>query len=177
MIPRQALGVALLAMMLLSAGCSGQSDTSGDIPLTHIPWCSQPTIAFEDDGAVPPADLTIWQQAQPLLGFAPQLPPRLPAGACLASVGGVVRNPVFGGRFTITYALPHGGALSLAETPQQRPIATPECSTGPAAATPITTCQQTRAGLNITLSSSQSADHVQAVLAQLQANVPWEPGK
>lgn len=175
MIPRRVHYVAFLAVLALGAGCSSQSDTRDGVALAHIPWCSQPTIAFEDDGAVPPADLTTWKLAQPLLGFSAHLPSRLPAGACLVSAGGVVRNPVFGGRFTITYALPQGGALSIAETPQQHAIANPQCSTGPAAATPITTCQQTRDGLNITISSSQSADQVRAVLAHLQVNVAWEP--
>ena len=165
-----------LILAVVLAGCGGTT-TSASIAPARVPWCGPPIIAFEDDGVAPPATLTTWPAAQKLLGFAPLLPPQLPKDACLSSGGGVVRNPLFGSRFTVVYALPDDGALSIAEVPTQHPTPQPQCSAAqPSSATVIATCQQTQGGINVTIASSLSEDQIRALLASLRPDVAWVPG-
>jgi hypothetical protein len=157
--------------------CGGTTTTSqSGVALNQVPGCGQPIIAFEDDGVAPPATITDWPTAAKLLGFTPLLPPRVPTGACLASGGGVVRNPIFGSRFTVTYALPNDGALSIAEVPSQQDIPTPLCSAAqPSSSATVATCQQTQHHLNITIASSLSSDQIRSLLASLQPRTDWVP--
>lgn len=166
-------GLCSLALML--AGCGHSAASVTDVALARVGWCAQPTIAFQDDGVTPAATLTQWEQARSLLGFVPLLPGRLPTGACLVSAGGVVRDPVFGGRFTIIYALPQAGALSIAETPAQQNIPAPECGTAQTGSTPLATCQQTLRGLNVTIFSSLPITRIQTLLASTQPTAGWVP--
>jgi hypothetical protein len=170
----QFLGSLILAIVL--AGCGGTTTAAGIAP-ARVSWCGKPVIAFEDDGVAPPATITSWPAAQKLLGFAPLLPTQLPRNACLSSGGGVVRNPLFGSRFTVIYALPDDGALSIAEVPTQHPMPQPQCSAAqPSSTVAIATCQQTQGGINVTIASSLSADRIRALLASLRPNVAWVPG-
>lgn len=166
----------LVGVIGLSAGCasSGAATTAG-IALDRLSWCNKPAIAFEDDGVSPSATIGDWPQAQRVLGFTPLLPPSLPVGACLASAGGAVRNPIFGGRFSITYELAQQGALSLAESPQQQVVPTPQCSAGTAAPVPLNSCHQTQAGLDITLTSTLAPAQLRTLLGELRASVAWVP--
>ncbi len=165
--------VLLFIITALCAGCASDTNhaPSGIAP-DRVSWCSAPDITFEDDGTSPSTTIKDWPHAQSLLGFTPLLPPSLPAGACLAAAGGVVRNPTFGGRFIITYELPDHGALSLAESPRLQEIPAPQCSTG---AGSITTCRQTQTGLDITISSTQSAAQLRSLLGSLRADAAWVP--
>jgi hypothetical protein len=175
---RWAIAFIVVLAYLMTACGSTTSTTASGIPLNQVPGCGQSIIAFEDDGVAPPAMITDWPTAAKLLGFTPLLPPRVPDGACLASGGGVVRNPIFGSRFTLTYELPYDGALSIAEVPTQQNIPTPQCSAAqPSSSATIATCQQTQHGLNITIASSLSADQIRALLATLQPRTDWVPGK
>ncbi len=167
-------GILSLAGMLV--GCAGSSTTTTmGIAPNQVGWCDQPIIAFEDDGVSPAANLATWDQAQGLLGFVPLLPARIPGGACLASAGGVVRNPVFGARFNIIYELPQSGALTLAETPQQQGNGQMQCSAVPSTTTTLATCQQTLHGLNVTMLSTLSLAQVRALLTSVQPNAAWVP--
>ncbi len=168
-------GLALMLGLLL-AGCAASPTVAG-MPPSHAAWCSAPIVAFEDDGVAPAATLTAWAEAAPLLGFTPLLPQHIPSGACLASVGGEVRNPIFGSRFTIIYALPQDGALTIIETPKQQDILDPQCDTTTGASTPTATCQQTQGSLNITISSSLSVAAIRALLTALSPNVAWLPAR
>ena len=166
----------MLSVALLLAGCASSRIPPTGIVLAHVAWCAQPTIAFQDDGVTPAATLTDWAEASPLLGFVPVLPARVPNGACLVSAGGVVRDAVFGGRFTIIYALPQAGALSIAETPSQQSIPTPQCSAEPTStSTPLATCQQTVSGLNVTVFSSLTVTQIRALLMTAQPAADWVP--
>ena len=168
----------LLSVALLLVACASSVARPSGIALGKVAWCGQPTIAFQDDGVTPAATLTDWSQASPLLGFVPLLPTRVPTGACLVSAGGVVRDPVFGGRFTIIYALPQAGALSIAETPAQQSIPTPQCSAEQTStSTPLATCQQTLAGLNVTIFSSLSTTQIHTLLATTGPATDWVPVK
>jgi hypothetical protein len=131
-----------------------------------------PNITFEDDGTSPSATINDWRHAQSLMGFTPLLPPSLPVGTCLAAVGGVARNPTFGGRFLITYELPDHGALSIAESPKLQDIPTPQCSSG---AGSITTCRQTQNGLDVTISSTQTEAQLRSLLGSLHPDSAWVP--
>ncbi|HKD75865.1 MAG TPA: hypothetical protein VKB76_10230, partial [Ktedonobacterales bacterium] len=155
----------LFVAIALCAGCtSSAGHAPPGIAPDRVSWCGAPDVTFEDDGISPSATIKDWKHAQSLLGFTPLLPPSLPVGTCLVAAGGVVRNSTFGGRFLITYELPDHGALSLAESPKLGDIPTPQCSTG---AGSITTCQQTQNGLDVTISSTQTATQLQSLLTSL----------
>ena len=168
---------ALVCCVFLCGTACATSVTPAPVGIApdRVLWCSQPVMAFEDDGVSPSATITDWPTAQRVLDFAPVLPPRLPVGACLAAAGGVVRNPIFGGRFIITYELANGGALSLAESPKQQDLPAAQCSAGAAATIPIITCQQTLQGLDITLTSTQSVASLRALLATFRSGITWVP--
>ncbi len=169
---------ACLAMVCLGTACGGGSTTASGIAPARVAWCATPTVAFEDDGAAPPATLTQWPQAQGLLGFAPLLPARLPVGACLISGGGVVRNPIFGSRFSVNYQLAGTGALSFAEVPKPGDMPTPTCGgADPVGGVSSAYCQQTIRGVNVTLSSTLSIAETQHLMATLQATPDWVPAK
>ena len=168
----------LVVALCLLAGCNNGSSTPAGLAPAQVAWCGTPTVVFEDDGAAPPATLTQWSQAQTLLGFAPLLPARLPIGTCLISAGGVVRNPVFGGRFSINYQINATGALSFAEVPKPGDRVTPTCgSADPIDGVSTAFCQQTIQGVNVTLSSTLAIAQIQHLMATLGATANWEPAK
>lgn len=171
--------VSLIGLCLILVAC-GDGGTTANTALNVAPsavgWCDEPIIGFSDGGVTPNRTLTTWDDAKGLLGFDPLLPPKVPSGACLFSAGGVVRNPLFGGRFTITYQIPGSGSISLAEVPSQQDIPTPQCDdSGTSTRLSITTCQQTLSGLNVTISSSETADQIRAMLAALRPGIAWVP--
>jgi hypothetical protein len=165
--------ILLCVAVTLCAGCASDTGhTPPGIAPDRVSWCNAPDVTFEDDGTSPSATIKDWKHAQPLLGFTPLLPPTLPTGTCLAAAGGVVRNSTFGGRFIITYELPDHGALSLAESPKLQDIPTPQCSADTGS---ITTCRQTQHGLDITISSTQTAAQLRSLLASLHPDAAWVP--
>ncbi len=178
-LPRLATLVPCLLITLIATACNGATSSAPQgVAPARVAWCAPPTVAFEDDGAAPPATLTEWSQAQGLLGFAPLLPARLPAGACLVSAGGVVRNPIFGSRFSINYQLGGTGALSFAEVPKPGDVATPTCGgADPVGGVSSAFCQQVIRGVNVTLSSTLSVAQIQRLMATLVATPAWEPSK
>lgn len=176
--PRLTTLVACLCLVLMLTACGEASSTTSGVAPARVAWCAPPTIAFEDDGAAPPATLTKWPQAQGLLGFAPLLPARLPVGTCLVSAGGVVRNPIFGSRFSINYQLAGTGALSFAEVPKPGDAATPTCGgADPVGGVSSAYCQQVIRGVNVTLSSTLPIAQTQQLMAMLVATPDWVPSK
>jgi len=168
--------VLCVCSCLLAAGC-GATMTTPPPSLDRVPWCGTPTIAFQDEGVAPSVTITDWPHAQPGLNLLPLLPPSLPKGTCLLSAGGILHDPTFGGRFIITYALPNHGALSIAETPQTVSIASVQCDTSTLGSTPLSTCQTTQGGLNITTTGTQSIPELRTLLSTLQSGVNWVPQK
>lgn len=144
-----------------------------------------------------------WQSVKGQLGFTPYLPESLPKGSCLALAGGSIHDPVFGGRFLITYYLPQTGPLSFSEAPKgtsgsnslsgnvqcsqaaqsptsaTTPSTTPNAtSSGTPTATPVpalTVCLGTISGTNVSVASAQSPTSLQAMFKALQPNVAWVP--
>lgn len=198
-----ACGAALVALALGLAGCaSGQTSTSNQLALSQVPWCDVPAINFQDDSKLTPSTLTDWNVIKQQLGFTPYLPASLPKGTCLALAGGSVHDPVFGGRFLITYYLPGSGPLSFSEAPKSAnggghlasgvqcsqssfgstpttssttPAAgaTPEPTSTPAA--PLTICLGTLSETNISMAGAMSTKDLQAMYKGLQPNVDWVP--
>jgi hypothetical protein len=194
---------AVIALALGLAACtSGQSSSSNQLALAQIPWCDQPSITFQDDSKLTPATLTDWATIKRNLGFTPYLPATLPKGTCLALAGGSVHDPIYGGRFLITYYLPNTGPLSFSEAPKnanagghlangvqcsQSSIgATPTtASTTPAAGAtaaatstpvaPLTICLGTLSETNISVASAMSEQELQSLYKGLKPNVEWVP--
>ncbi len=165
-----------LAIVLVAACASASTPADGGVSLDRLRWCEQPTIAFADESVTPAATISDWGQARPALGFAPLLPATLPPTACLASAGGVVHDPNFGGRFIIIYALVNHGALSIAETPARGDTPPQSCAASASGSSGIDSiCQVTRDGLDITLSSTLAPGDLQSLASGLQANVAWVP--
>jgi hypothetical protein len=198
-----AVGGAMLALALGLAACaSGQSTASNQLALAQVPWCDQPSINFQDDSKLTPATLTDWTSIKGQLGFTPYLPATLPKGTCLALAGGSVHDPIFGGRFLITYYLPGTGPLSFSEAPKNASTgghlasglqcsestasatatpagATPTASTTPAPTStptaPLTICLGTVSDTNISIASAMSPAALQTLYKELQPNVEWVP--
>jgi hypothetical protein len=198
-----ACGGALVALALGLAACAGgQSSSSQQLALSQVPWCDQPSINFQDDGKLTPSTLTDWSTIKRELGFTPYLPTALPKGTCLALAGGSVHDPIFGGRFLITYYLPGTGPLSFSEAPKtansgghlasgvqcsqstfgSTPTAgsatstagaTPAATNTPAA--PLTICLGTVSETNISIASAMSPQNLQTLYKGLQPNVSWVP--
>lgn len=176
------LCLLVLAGMLVGCGGSmlGGTTTSTTTPLAALAWCGMPAVQFQDEGTNPATLITVWSRVQPVLGFTLALPPQLPSGSCLVLAGGTVHDPIFGGRFSITYRLPDGGALSLAEAPQTAPLPAVTCSastTNPSSTVMITTCRATRDGVDLTLSATDNEHQIRNWLASLQPNINWVPAK
>jgi len=193
-----AVGAAAMALLALAlAVCSGPTPTANNpnsLTLAQIPWCDQPSIAFQDDGKLSHPLLSDWSVVQGQLGFTPYLPTTLPKGACLALVGGTIHDPVLVGHFRITYAVPSSGPLSFSEAPKQASVPSTEsgkvqCSsvassgTPPAAAgtpgatpvPPLSICVGTIGNTNISVASAESSSDLQQLFNSLQPNVNWVP--
>lgn len=189
--------VLLLTLMLGLAACASSAGPAPDtgLTLTHVPWCDQPSINFQDDGKLTRPMVSDWQSVKGQLGFTPYLPASLPKGTCLALAGGSIHDPVFGGRFLITYYLPTTGPLSFSEAPkstsgsnalpdkvqcsQAAQSATPN-STGsgtptPTPVPPLTVCLGTISSTNVSVASAQAPKDLQTMFNALQPNVDWVP--
>jgi hypothetical protein len=200
-----ALGSAL-ALGLMLAGCSGGSSGLGaggdnDVGLASVPWCDQPLMSFQDDGTTAQKTISDWSQVKDQLGFTPYLPATLPKGTCLALAGGSIHDPVFGGKFSVTYVLPGSGALAFSEAPKRANISedlqcisspvpgttpsgsssTPTATSGPSTptATPQaaapTICQGIVQNTSVTVVGRQSASDLKNLYNNLQGNVTWVP--
>lgn len=160
-----ALG-ALLALTFVLAGCSwpfgGDSKTDvkatptsappAQVALTKVPWCGQPLVVFQDDGAAPtatsspatgtatatssptaaaqgtPRTLTDWNQVKPALDFTVYLPATLPSNTCLVSASGTIHDPILGSSFTIGYLLADHSSMTFSEAPLRSQAGSFQCS-------------------------------------------------
>jgi len=165
----------LIFLAIVGLTACGSSSTTRQPALQQLLWCSEPVLAFIDEGTVPATMLPDWQAAKGSLGFTVTLPPTLPPQTCLISAGTVTHDPVFGSRFSITYSLPDNQSLSIAESPQQQAIPKLQCSSTTGTDQIATTCQQTRDNVNITISGNQRVAQIQGLFPQLVPNVAWLP--
>jgi hypothetical protein len=195
----------LLTLLLGVAACASGPGPGpdGGVSLDQVPWCDQPSINFQDDGKLTRPMVSDWKSVKGQLGFTPYLPASLPKGSCLALAGGSIHDPVFGGRFLITYYLPKTGPLSFSEAPKSAsgsnalsdkvqcsqagqgatPSATASGTPGAAgsgtptatAAPALTVCLGTISGTNVSVASAQSPADLEAMFKALQPNVEWVP--
>lgn len=169
--------LALAALSFAACGSSSAAPAGNELPLDQLPWCgSHPVIAFTDEAVVPNTVITDWATAQKRITFTLLLPATLPGGSCLLAVGGVVGDPIFQSRFSITYALPGAASLSIAETPAGAAIPQPICSASKDAALSSATCQLTTSNVNVTISGKQQTSaSLQAILKELRSGITWKP--
>ena len=203
---RAAMAATCGAFMVLALGLmacsSGQGASSDHVALSQVPWCDQPSVNFQDDSKLTAPTLTDWNTIKSQLGFTPYLPATMPKGTCLALAGGSVHDPVFGGRFLITYYLPNIGPISFSEAPKNANVGahisnalqcsqssfptTPTASSATptssgtvvptaTAAAPLTICLGTVSETNISIASAMSQGDLQSLYKGLQPNVDWVP--
>jgi hypothetical protein len=161
------------------------------VALAQIPWCDQPAVSFQDGGKVSNPAVADWSAVKGQLGFTPYLPPTMPKGTCLALAGGSIHDPVFGGRFLITYYLPSTGPLSFSEAPknsgaegklsdkvqcsQAAQSATPPATPTATPAQPLTICLGTISGTSVSVASALSGSELERIFGKLQPNQDWVP--
>jgi hypothetical protein len=170
--------IAVLFGAFLVMGCNSTTSMPPvkGVALAQLPWCSHPVIAFTDESVIPNEIIGDWATAQRRLTFVPLLPPTLPGGTCLFAAGGVVGDPIFQSRFSITYILADGSSLSIAEAPEREQIPQPICTTGQDSSLPSATCQVTNNGINVTLSGKQQTTaSLQDLIKSLKPGVEWNP--
>lgn len=205
--------------------------TPANVALSRLHWCEKPTMVFRDlavatnttPGATPgatsettpapgtmgglgpangtPTTITAWSLVKANLGFTVFLPATLPAGSCLLSASGTLRDPILGSNFTIVYLLPGKDALSLAQAPQRSQSTAFQCSASPTTsaveatrtstagaaqkgtATPepgvtqgtVQLCSGVRDKTNIVFSARGTTQTLQAFFHNLQSGVDWMP--
>lgn len=175
-------GVLLVAPLLVAllSGCGifgGGGGSSSDTThgLTQLPWCDQPSIAFIDNAASPPATITSWDSVKGQLGFTPYLPASLPKGSCLVLARGTVHDPILGGSLSITWSLPTSGPLSFAEAPKRADLGgKPQC-TADSKDKQATLCLGTIGNTSITIAARQPQADLQSLFNSLKADVSWVP--
>lgn len=188
--------------------------TAQAVALNKLSWCNnKSSIVFTDGSAAttptavgsttptPPTNLgpangtpvsvKDWNTFKANLGFTVYLPETLPAGSCLLSASGTIRNAVMGSNFVLTYMLPDNDALAISQAPQHTQNKALQCSVSDttsstsAAATPTPTstssslplqvCSGVRDTTNITFSARWKVADLQTFFANLKVNVTWEP--
>ncbi len=175
---RYALFISLSMITLILVACAGSSkaSVSGEVDIRTLSWCGSPSLLFADDSSSPSTSITSWAKVQTQLGFEPLLPPQLPRDSCLFVAGGTLHDPLFGASFSITYELPNGGTLSLAEAPVTAGVPVVPCTQKPGPGTlQITSCEQVRNSVSITISGTESSATIAKRLAGLQTGVSWLP--
>ena len=215
------LGVILIVSLLLVA-CSDANGVNGGgnatptpVSTSRIHWCGNPLMVFRDEAAPTtptpgatttpatsldpangvPRTITDWKVVKANLGFTVFLPSTFPAGTCLTSASGTLRDPIIGSNFTIGYLLSNHDAISLSEAPlRSQKNAAFQCSlsanaavagTGAGAGTPTTTptvaqdpiqlCTGGRDATNIVFSARGSTASLQKFFLALQPNIDWLP--
>src|SRR5690348_13457184 len=177
--PAWSLLMALLLLVVLSGcsifGGSGGSSSASTPGLSELPWCDQPSIAFIDSAASPPATITSWDQVKGQLGFTPYLPASLPKDSCLVLARGTVHDPILGGSLSITWSLPTSGPLSFAEAPKRADLGgKPQC-TADSKDKQATLCLGTIGNTSITIAARQPQADLQSLFNSLKADVSWVP--
>ncbi|GCE19660.1 hypothetical protein [Dictyobacter kobayashii] len=186
--------------------------TPAPVQLSSLGWCGKPSEIFRDQASdhvqagakstdLGPADgkprtVTDWNTVKSDLGFTIYLPKSLPAGTCLLSVSGSLRDPIFGSNFTITYVLPGQDAMSFSQAPVRVKNITFQCtvsqgtastanstnthgsaSTPTAAKEPVQLCNGIRDQTNIVFSARGNTSTLQQIFQNLQPDVDWTPAK
>ncbi len=187
------------------------SGVGENVSLNQISWCNkQVAMVFMDDRAPAaksmslertnedrlgpatgtPVALKDWNTLKAHLGFSVFLPAELPAGSCLLSASGSVRNAVSGSNFTLTYLLSDQTSLTLAQVPQGDKQTPFQCSAMPNISpsgsitsverdgTPtagVQLCTGTHGKTNITFSVNWHRQKLRQFFQDLQPNENWMP--
>lgn len=141
-----------------------------------------------------PTTITDWSLVKANLGFTIFLPATLPAGSCLLSASGTLRDPILGSNFTIIYLLPDNSSISLSQAPQRSQNTAFQCSTSPTtgpsgstqkggtpkptesvAQAPVQLCSGVRDKTNIVFSARGTSQTLQVFFHNLQSGVDWMP--
>ncbi|MBV9228207.1 MAG: hypothetical protein JOZ18_02750 [Chloroflexi bacterium] len=142
-----------------------------------------------------PTTITDWVQVKANLGFTVYLPATLPAGTCLVSVSGTLRDPLLGSSFIIGFLLPDHDSISLSEAPLRSQNPEFQCNVssnttvagggtkGGATPTvtpaqtqvPVQLCTGARDTTNIVFSARGTTDALQKFFRALQPDVNWIP--
>lgn len=166
-----------LAGLLLLAGCTlfnGGSATAASP--SQVPWCdAHSSPAFQDNSSASHTVLTNWSDVKDQLGFTVYLPSSLPKGSCLALAGGSIHDPIFGGRFQITYTLPNVGPMAFSEAPKRPNMSDKVQCLSSAADAKTTICEGVVNGTDVTIAARETSQQLQSVFSSLQANVDWVP--
>jgi len=216
--PHELAVILLVSMLLLAvAACSdanggnGGNATPAPVNAASIHWCGKPLMIFRDEAAPTtptpgatttpatslappdgvPRTITDWNVVKANLGFTIFLPATLPAGTCLTSAAGTLRDPIIGSNFTIGYLLPNHDAISLSEAPlRSQKNAAFQCSVSVSApgisggaTTPTTTagqdpiqlCTGGRDTTDIVFSARGSTSKLQKFFLSMQPNINWIP--
>jgi hypothetical protein len=149
------LTFSLFSIFYVFTACSSTNDSLAEenlVSLEKIPWCNnQQATVFMDDSAPTtkstalertnmdtlgpatgtPVALKDWNTLKGHLGFSVFLPTGLPAGSCLLSASGSVRNAVSGSNFTLTYLLTDQTSLAITQALQRAKQTPFQCSAMP----------------------------------------------
>lgn len=218
------VGCSGLALGGGAASGPPSATAQANVPLSRLHWCGKPLMVFRDlaapagatptPGATPastptgnttttgglgpangtPTTIKDWSLVRENLGFTVFLPATLPAGSCLMSASGSLRDPILGSNFSILYLLPDNNSLSLSQAPQRSQNTTFQCSVSPTtggasagqkgatpAATagktpvPVQLCSGVRDKTNIVFSTRGTTPTLQGFFRNLQSGVDWIP--
>ncbi|MBO0790218.1 MAG: hypothetical protein J2P36_04635 [Ktedonobacteraceae bacterium] len=202
--------ITFLLLTILLVACSGPggdaNSTTKNTPTAttatgQVKWCSKPSMLFRDEAApttpaassLPPPNgtpttITDWSVFKANVGFTIYLPTTLPAGACLVSAFGTLRDPIMGGNFTIGYQLPNNDSISLSEAPLRSQGTAFQCSVDttqntntkkgtptPTSQTPVQLCSGAHDKTNIVFSARGTTGDLQHFFDTLQTDVNWIP--
>ncbi|MBE3558682.1 MAG: hypothetical protein IMW89_05570 [Ktedonobacteraceae bacterium] len=207
-------------MVGLLAGCMGPAGSGATatpwpstIKIAKLAWCEKkPALYLRDEGAAvtpvaggtvttpspaplpspsgTPMTINDWAVFKAHLGFTIYLPSELPAGTCLLSVAGTVRDPVLGSSLMIGFLLPDRTAISFSETPLRSQSLVFQCKVdtgqggdtaknGTAAATatapPVQICTGVRDRTSIVFSARGTTGELRALFDRLQPDINWIP--
>jgi hypothetical protein len=203
----------LFLMFCSFTACLGANSfgVEENVSLKQIAWCNkQVAMVFMDDRAPAakstslernnadrlgpatgtPVALKDWNTLKAHLGFSVFLPAELPAGSCLLSASGSVRNAVSGSNFTLTYLLSDQTSLTLTQVPQSDKEMPLQCSAMPGITasgsvtsvqgkgTPtagVQLCTGTRGKTNITFSVNWNEQKLRQFFEDLQPDENWMP--
>ena len=178
--PIRLVHIAAIAVALAAAltGCASSSTVHDNAAsLSKLSWCDRPFLNFFDGSSASASatPITDWNQVRGQLDFTLYLPPSLPKGSCLVLAGGTFHDAIYGSHVSITWDLPNGEPLSIAEAPNRANGAGAVQCAASAQDAKTTVCLGTIGSTSITLASRQSAASLQAIFSSLKPNVDWVP--
>lgn len=146
-----------------------------------------------------PSTISDWSVFKANIDFTIYLPATLPAGTCLLSAFGTLRDPIMGSSFTIGYLLANHDSISLSEAPLRSQSPAFQCSVDtranadnnaakkngtPVAGTPtppptpqvpLQLCSGAHEKTDIVFSSRGNTNDLESFFNKLKPDVDWIP--